>query len=664
MQNIHLFLRLVKRRRYRDFMERCTNHAYLLLETTEEAMRFQEEIHLQSPLHLTARVIALGEDDRPTPTPHSGEEDSKPLRNVEKVGSPQMLKGRRTKNGRGNVDRVNSSVFPNSVIESKLLSNTSESSATFEEITIHEPKVLRNVEDSFHFNTPIILSDVKKSALPPCAACYQPAQYLCRQSLKEAYCSRNCQVQCVVGRKKAEESSKKGLENLSKSDNCIQSNKSLPINKISDEPYTADNTINSSIPRVEDMKFEELALPSRVEKTILTNNVSRDDDSSSDSLPPFKSFRKTGHPDDRRASNLKEDDSTLDSPPPPVTNLKIICNPGMSCPALPSEKDWSSNAESVQPYSSSNRVSDLDSSVSIPLPSFESDSFASSYSTFSSTKMQDEVHTQRFCPLNKDVGPPPTLGWMRDQDLNGNPSTMEDQHTETKGQKECLEDSSSASEDSGPPFKYFRDEGSKMVPVSQNNSLVADDKDKLLNVFTNLGEAINNLQLTEGLSNRKAKLNTDTTKKKQAHKETQTDLPSFVDRATQTILEGHDKGTQISLPTAQKDTQTDTMEGIVRIKERHSNAMSTNTDKLPAAAGVITSLSPDEPRSYFSLPHSDFEARILYFKSESQFFICTNHKSAQLEQYQVRLIIENLLQIWDFCISKHMAYAGNLQTLS
>ena len=224
-----------------------------------------------------------------------------------------------------------------------------------------------------------------------------------------------------------------------------------------------------------------------------------------------------------------------------------------------------------------------------------------------------------------------------------------------------MEDSSSASEDSGPPFKYFRDEGSKMVAVSQNNSLVADDKDKLLNVFTNLGEAINNIQVTEGLSIRKAKLNTDTTKKKQAHKETQTDLPSFVDRATQTILEGQDKGTQVSLPTAQKDTQTDTMEGIVRIKERHSHAMLTNTDKLPASVGVINSLSPVEPRSYFSLPHSDFEARILYFKSESQFFICTNHKSAQLEQYQVRLIIENLLLIWDFCISKHMANAGNLK---
>ena len=69
-----LDLRLVKRRRYRDFMERCTNHAYLTLETTEEAERFIHEIHAKPPLNLTVRIIELGEDDRPAPTYDSGEE--------------------------------------------------------------------------------------------------------------------------------------------------------------------------------------------------------------------------------------------------------------------------------------------------------------------------------------------------------------------------------------------------------------------------------------------------------------------------------------------------------------------------------------------------------------------------------------------------------------
>ena len=83
------------------------------------------------------------------------------------------------------------------------------------------------------------------------------------------------------------------------------------------------------------------------------------------------------------------------------------------------------------------------------------------------------------------------------------------------------------------------------------------------------------------------------------------------------------------------------------------------SDELPTAAEVITSLNPDEHRSYFSLPHSDFELRILYFKSEYQFFICTYHKSAQHEEYQIRIKIENLLQIVGLLHFK--AYAGNLQ---
>ena len=55
-------------------MERCTNHAYLTLETTEDAERFIQEIHAKPPLNLTVRIIELGEDDRPAPTYDSGEE--------------------------------------------------------------------------------------------------------------------------------------------------------------------------------------------------------------------------------------------------------------------------------------------------------------------------------------------------------------------------------------------------------------------------------------------------------------------------------------------------------------------------------------------------------------------------------------------------------------
>ena len=47
----------------------------------------------------------------------------------------------------------------------------SSASSNFHEVTIHEPKVLLEDQDSFRYNTPIILTDVKKTDLPPCAAC-------------------------------------------------------------------------------------------------------------------------------------------------------------------------------------------------------------------------------------------------------------------------------------------------------------------------------------------------------------------------------------------------------------------------------------------------------------------------------------------------------------
>ena len=121
----------------------------------------------------------------------------------------------------------------------------------FKEITIHEPKVLPDDQDIFCYNSPIILTDVMKTQLPPCASCYQPSQYLCRQTLKEAYCSRGCQVKCLIEKKKIVETDKRKDSNQDdygekpfSLDNIRQSAES-PSSK--DEGFNFDDTSNIDV---------------------------------------------------------------------------------------------------------------------------------------------------------------------------------------------------------------------------------------------------------------------------------------------------------------------------------------------------------------------------------------------------------------------------------
>ena len=659
-----LDLKLVKRRRYRDFMERCTNHAYLTLETNEEAERFIQEIHAKPPLNLTVRVIELGGDDRPAPTYDSGE-DTKLYREEEpsslplsKISRVRMLKksasmDHRNSNSNGIKDSVSQTKHP---VKPPSASSVS---SNFHEVTIHEPRVLLDDQDSFHYNTPIILTDVKKTDLPPCAACYQPSQYLCRQNLSEAFCSRKCQVKCVIARRKKEESNKddgnKIRESLLKKIfNSDFSGTTIPLPSYESDssslsPFTStktdpseslsikeegsnpedDNvdTINCSIPSVDDIKSWETQKQKNLNGFLMS-----DSDSSQDSLPPFTSFCKIGHLDETKDSGQKEGDTTSGSHPPPVPNLDLISGLGRRALLLsPSEKEFSCSTDnaSIHPKSSSYQVFDSDTDT-IPLPSTDD----SSYTPFTSTKSEAEQSLESPPPLRSAIA-------MKNpqHDLNGNPRFGSEQITTDgiyiPGIKVRREDSTS-SDDSLPPFKYFRDEGNQMVPLGRTPSPPVN-KENYLNALTDLGETISNLKINEGASSKKPS---------QVNRETQTESSEIQksNAGTQTDLQRDNFATQTYLQTSQIGTQTEKFinERIDEKERKSAVTVSTITEEdvsaePEASSSAPYSLSPDDPLSYFSLPQTEFEARILHFKSQSQIFVCTKSTFAKLRALQVKI---------------------------
>ena len=639
-----LDLRLVKRRRYRDFMERCTNHAYLTVETEEEAEKIIQEIHAKPPLNLTVRIIELGQDDRPAPTYDSGE-DSKQNR-TEEVSTSRSLKSRSARILRNaNVENTNSNVIRDSKLPLK--PPPTKSSSRFEEITIHEPKVLPDDQDIFRYNSPIILTDVKTTQLPPCAACYQPSQYLCRQTLKEAYCSRRCQVKCLIEKKKMVETEKREDSNrdddgdkLCSLDNNHQSAES-PSNK--DEGVNFDdtrNTINSSIPSVDDMKLGELVINSHTDENVFFVRNSSSD-SSYESLPPFTSCRINGHGHlDETTDSGKIADSSTDesSPPPVVTHLDLLPRSRSALFSISSKSDSTDTTASLLPNSSKkdyNPFDQGDSDTTIPLPSSESDT--SSYSPFTSTKMEDDERCIE--------SPPPLRSAMAmknpGQDLNRNPWIAKQQALTGEGAK-CRRDDSTSSEESLPPFKYFRDGDNKMVPIGQNQTFSPDNKETYLSALSKLGETISKLKVA-GDSNRE--------KPSQVSKETQTDSSEIpkTHEGTQTDLQRCDMGTQTLFQTAQTSTQTENINGIVRIEEGSKSAVAVsvkvenNEDDFAFPEVDLSdpffSLSPDDPHSYFGPPlNEDFKATILYFKSQSQIFICTKSTFAKLKDFQVNCL--------------------------
>ena len=644
-----LDLRLVKRRRNRDFMERCTNHAYLTLETKMEAERFIQEIHAKPPLNLTVRIIELGGDDRPAPTFESGE-DTK-LDHQEETSSVTLPNSGRVRmlQRSASVDHTKSNGFKVSVLDTK---PPTLASSNFNEFTIHEPKVPLDDQDSFHFNTPIILTDVKKTDLPPCAACYQPSQYLCRQNLREAYCSRKCQVKCVIARRQNKEESIKDDEEKSNKDSKEESNKDdgQKVKRRGFDrtvPLPSSESDSSSLSPFKSTKTDPTESLSIIEKSSVpvhdiqtgeTQNQKNgflvsDSDSSQDSLPPFTSFRKSCHLGETKDSGLKETDSTSSgSLLPPVPNLDLVSDLSRRAHLLsPSEKEssYSTDNASILPKSSSYQIFDSDTDTTIPLPSTDD----SSYTPFTSTKSEAE---QRCLE-----SPPPlrTALAMKNpgEDLNGNPFFGNEQAaTGIHKSRRELEESSS-SDDSVPPFKYFRDEGNQMVPLGRTPTPPAN-KEKYLNALTVLGETISNL-----------KINEDSCRKKpsQVNRETQTESSEILksrNAGTQTDIqrETTTTTTQTFLTTSEIGTQT---EGTVRIEEKEENpavAVSTSTEddvstEPEASSSVPYSLSPDDPLSYFSLPHTEFEARILNFKSNSQIFVCTKSTFEKLRALQVKI---------------------------
>ena len=103
-------------------------------------------------------------------------------------------------------------------------------------------------------------------------------------------------------------------------------------------------------------------------------------------------------------------------------------------------------------------------------------------------------------------------------------------------------------------------------------------------------------------------------------------------------------GTLTFFQTAQTSTQTETINGIFRIEERSKSAVAVKVEDdnndfaLPEVdlSDPFFSLSPDDPHSYFGLPlNEDFKATILYFKSQSQIFVCTKSTFAKLQDFQV-----------------------------
>ena len=663
-----LDLKLVKRRRYRDFMERCTNHAYLTLETNEEAERFIQEIHAKPPLNLTVRVIELGGDDRPAPTYDSGEEIK--FDRQEEPSSSPLSKSSRVRMLKKSAIVVNTNSNGNDikdpVLDTKLPAKApSSASSNFHEVTIHEPRILLDDQDSFRYNTPIILTDVKKTDLPPCAACYQPSQYLCRHNLREAYCSRKCQGKCVIARRQLvekKEQSKKDDSNIireslikkffnpdssgttiplpsyesdSSSLSPFTSTKTDPSESLSikekgsnpdDDANNAD-TINSSIPSVDDIKIVEALNP----KMNLNEFLMSDSDSSQDSLPPFTSFRKIGHLDETNDSGQKED-STAESHPPPVPNLDLISGLGRRALLLsPSEKEFSCSTEnaSIHPKSSSYQVFDSDTDT-IPLPSTDD----SSYTPFMSTKSEAEQSLESPPPLRSAIA-------MKNpqHDLNGNPRFGSEQITTDgiyiPGIKVRREDSTS-SDDSLPPFKYFRDEGNQMVPLGRTPSPPVN-KENYLNALNDLGETIGNLKISEGASSKKTG---------QVNRETQTESSEIQksNAGTQTDLQRDNTATQTYFQTSQTGTQTEKfINERIDEKERKSAVKESTITKKDVSAEPEASslgpysLSPDDPLSYFSLPQTEFEARILHFKSQSQIFVCTKSTFAKLRALQVKI---------------------------
>ena len=637
-----LDLKLVKRRRHTDFMERCTNHAYLTLETKEEAERFIQEIHAKPPLNLTVRVIELGGDDRPAPTHDSGEETK--LDRQEEASSLPLSKSSsvRMLEKSASVDHTNSkgNGIKDFVLDTKLPANPSSSATSnFHEVTIHEPRVMLDDQDSFRYNTPIILTDVKKTDLPPCAACYQPSQYLCRQNLREAYCSRKCQVKCVIARKHLVEKK----EELNKDDgkevreslikkifNSDSSGTTIPLpssesDSSSLSPFTSTKTNPSETIKEKgsnpDIKTGEAQNP----KINLNEFLMSDSDSSQDSLPPFTSFRKIGPLDETKDSGQKEGDTTAGSHPPPVPNLDLIS--GLSRRALllsPSEKESSCSTDnaSIHPKSSSYQVfdSDTDTDTTIPLPSTDD----SSYTPFTSTKSEAE---QRCLE-----SPPPLRSAIAmknpQHDLNGNPRFCGEQIATEEiyipGIKVRREDSTS-SNDSLPPFKYFRDEGNQMVPLGRTPSPPVN-QENYLNALTNLGETISNLKINEGSSSKEPS---------QVNKETQTESSEILkskNAGTQTDLHRDNIATQTYVLTSSTGTQTPAVAvAVSTITEDDVSA------EPKASSGARYSLSPDDPLSYFSLPQTEFEARILHFKSPSLIFVCSKSTFAKLRALQVKI---------------------------
>ena len=233
-------------------------------------------------------------------------------------------------------------------------------------------------------------------------------------------------------------------------------------------------------------------------KINLNEFLMSDSDSSQDSLPPFTSFRKIGHLDETKDSGEKEGDSTAGSHPPPVPNLDLISGLGRRALLLsPSEKEFSCSTDnaSIHPKSSSYQVFDSDTDT-IPLPSTDD----SSYTPFTSTKSEAEQSLESPPPLRSAIA-------MKNpqHDLNGNPRFGSEQITTDgiyiPGIKVRREDSTS-SDDSLPPFNYFRDEGNEMVPLVRTPTPPVS-KEKYLNALTDLGETISNLKIIEGSSSKK-----------------------------------------------------------------------------------------------------------------------------------------------------------------
>ena len=389
------------------------------------------------------------------------------------------------------------------------------------------------------------------------------------------------------------------------------------------DPNNAD-TINCSIPSVDDTKIGKTQNPKNLNGFLMS-----DSDSSLDSLPPFTSFRKIGHLDETKDSGQKEADSAAGTLPPPVPNLDLISGLSQS----EKESSCSTDNASILPKSSSYKVFDADTDTTIPLPSTDN----SSYTPFTSTKSEAE---------QRCLESPPFLGSalaMKNpqQDLNGNPwSGIEQTATGIyiSGIKGRREDSTS-SDDSLPPFNYFRDEGKEMVPLGRIPTPPVS-QEKYLNALSDLGETISNLKIDEG-----------SIRKKNAHinKETQTESSEIPksNAGTQTGLQSDNKATQAIFQTSQTGTQTEKLilEEIVRIKEKERKptvTVSTITEddvstQPEASSSAPYLLSPADPLSYFSLPQTEFEARILHFKSHSLIFVCTESTFAKLRALQVNI---------------------------